>query len=365
MEACAKHVPVSLGPTPPGCIRFLTIDRESSPSHWYYDAIFSHDRTFKEWCELVASWRVHPPPAKDWLPLRFDAKTNPFLERPAAASALEALLAREMWLRWLVRKCVARIRGRIAARRPVGADADLYTTEPIPAGARVSIRDRARLYCFHRVTAARSILNSLQHAAYGIAAPQEPKNPYTNLPWTLAQKIAITEQIGYLSLAIHKPIPALLLSWRNCDYDLRKFFRANSKSLHVQAAHTFFSNLADADALDTFIETVEDLYAMFESDAGIQNGSSIVMRLLQEQLLPAHLQNEWRAVVIGAWTYQNHAFLAGFDNYEALLLQFRRLHRRTRVWWRLQPRREGREAAAPSPLEEVARELEEEDGASE
>jgi len=347
MTAIANKKPVEYGPTPAGCIRFLTIDRESTPIHWYFNTIFSHDRTFQEWRDVAASWRSNSLPAKYQRELRLDATSNPFFETVAAATALEALLEKEMRIRHIVRKCVAKLRTRVAARNCVGADADLYTTEPIPPAAMVKVQIRGRTYCFHRITAARTILNSLQHASYGIAMPQEPKNPYTNLPWTLAQKIALTEQIGCLSWAIHKPIPPLLVAWRNCDYDLNKFFKQNSRTLRIRAAQTFFEDLADADALDIYMETVADLYDEFSDDVNVQTGSALVTRLLQEQLLPTHLKKEWKVVIVGAWTHRNYDFVVGFDSYEDLLEEFERLHKRSKVWWLLQPRR--------SPLEEVAR----------
>ena len=346
MTAIRHKKPVDYGPTPAGCIRFLTVCREDAPIHWYYNTIFSHDRTFNEWLEVAASWRSNSLPEKYQRPLRLDGTTNPFFETVAAAAALETLLTKEMRIR---HKWIARVRARIAARNTVGADCDLFTTAPIPPAAAVKVMIRGRTYCFHRITAARTILNSLQHASYGIAMPQEPKNPYTNLPWTLAQKIALTEQIGRLSWAIHKPIPPLLVAWRNCDYDLNKFFKQNSRTLRIRAAQTFFEDLADADALDIYMETVADLYDEFSDDVNVHTGSAIVTRLLQEQLLPAHLKKEWKAVIVGAWTHRNYNFVVGFDSYEDLLEEFERLHKRSKVWWLLQPR--------SSPLEEVARVL--------
>ena len=165
----------------------------------------------------------------------------------------------------------------------------------------------------------------------------------------MAQKIALTEQIGRLSWAIHKPIPPLLVAWRNCDYDLGIFFKQNRRLLQIRAAQTFFENLEDADALDVYMETLEDLYEVYEDDEAILNGSSLVLRLLREQLLPPHLKKEWKTVVIGAWTHKNYDFVVGFESYEELMKAFERLHKRSRAWWALQPR---------SPLEEVAREVE-------
>ena len=357
LTALTQKKPVLYGPTPAGCIRFLTLDRESLPIHWYYNTIFSHDRTLKEWRDVAASWRSSGLPTKYQRPLRLDSTSNPFFETHSAAAALEMLLEKELRLRHLVRKCVAKLRARVAARNCVGADADLFTTEPIPPAAMVKVQVRGRTYCFHRFTAARMILNSLHHASYGIALPQEPKNPYTNMPWSLSQKIALTEQIGRLSWSIHKPIPPLLIAWRNCDYDMGLYFKQNARLLRIKAAQTFFSNLNDADALDIYMETVEDLYDDFLDDEKVQNGSSLVCRLLREQLLPVHFKKEWKTVVIGAWTYKNYDFVVGFDSYEDLLEAFEALHKRSKAWWALQPRTL-LTRLRPSPLEEVARELE-------
>jgi hypothetical protein len=171
----------------------------------------------------------------------------------------------------------------------------------------------------------------------------------------LAQKIALTEQIGRLSWAIHKPIPPLLIAWRNCDYDISLFFKQNGRALRIKAAQTFFANLDDADALDIYMETVEDLYEDFIDDEAVQTGSAIVCRLLREQMLSPHLKKEWKAIVVGAWTQKNYDFVVGFDSYEDLLEAFEALHKRSKAWWVLQPRRI---LPRPSPLEEVAHELE-------
>lgn len=339
MDALINKKPVDYGPTPAGCIRFLTLDRESSPIHWYYNTLFSHDRTFKEWSDVAASWRAGGLPAKYQRELRLDTTTNPFFETHAAAAALETLLVKEIRLRMCIRKCVAKLRACVATRHLVGADSDLYTTEPIPAGAMVKVQIRGRTYCFHRFTAARMITNSLQHASYGISLPQEPKNPYTNLPWSLAQKIALTEQIGRLSWAIHKPIPTLLIAWRNCDYDINLFFKQNGRALRIKAAQAFFSNLDDAEVLDIYMETVEDLYEDFIEDDAVQAGSAIVYRLLCEQMLSPDLKKEWKAIVVGAWIHKNYNFVIGFESYEDLLDAFEALHKRSKAWWVLQPRR--------------------------
>lgn len=347
---------VDYGIPPPGTLRFSTISLGGS-GPWYMDAIRSHDRKLSEWLTLIGEW------SNRILPEKYDQSikesSNPFTTRSSAANFLTELLARELKFRWIARKWVALIRERIYARRVIGKDADLTTTLPVPNYAAVSIRDRRSrsLYVFHAHTLVRSFQSSLHYSIYGIASPCEPKNPYTNVPWSYAQKISIIGQIfAYYCLSHHRYRPVVLESYRRCDVDAVKYFAANKRALQIGGARAFFSDIHNPDLQTIRNEIINDLY--FKIGHDVCDGWRVVKTIVGARLVSPELGARWDYLFLATWCFQNYGFTLRFARFDDIIEEFATLHSDTYAWWQSQPKRILTRPPSPNAEEpEIARNI--------
>lgn len=331
MECVSAGKPVDYGLPPRGTIRFLSVGHQSAGLNWFNCTICSHDRTLAEWRALIEEWRK-PTPFSGLI-------YGPYESRSAAAEALEALLEKELKLRWIIRKFLARIRYRIYSRRSVGELEDLYTTLPIPAADMIKIMDYSSksIYCFHTTTALKIIMSALTYNNYGIAAPVAPKNPYTNIPWNLGQLISLTTAIGLRLWAQHRKIPALLTSYRDCAYDLAKFLEINRRELNVEAALGFFRAHYSEDVRGVYEDSLIDLYD--EAFGTREQQHRTIRRLAVQRLLEPEFMTRWDRLAFDGWMYMNHRFLHYSPSYDELLDDLRMLHVDSYNSWANRPRR--------------------------
>jgi hypothetical protein len=286
------------------------------------------DRTAAEWFALLTA-----------APAPVSASQSRFYGAPPARD-YPTLLIREMRMRWLVRKWITRVRERIYTRRSVGADCDLYTTEPVPDDAAVHVRDRATRtrYTFHALTLCRSITSGLRHHSFGIPNPTSPKNPYTNIPWSYTQGMVITEQILMYCARHHVRIPRDVLSFRESDYCIRRYLTAHKRPLSILAAADFLKSDCTY-ARSTLREIMYDLYDDSADEEGgepprRQLGWRTVTHLVCENqsVLPSRMFEQWLAICVDAWLFENCGFLHKHRNYTDLLHAFNLLHSATYAW---------------------------------
>jgi len=233
---------------------------------------------------------------------------------------------------WCIRKWVQRVRQRIMDKRVLGAE-DLYTMEAIPPESLVAVYDTTHKtkYLFHTNTISRSILYGLTYSAYGIASPKMPTNPYTNIPWTIGQLIAIVGQIAHNLNRNHCMLPNYIYLFRKEMYDISQFFLANRTKLHVDAAYAFFKKEDDAYRDLIYSEIVEDLYA--EHRNLLVSGWRIVRSIVLTQRLPLRLKARWDNLVLSSWLLQNHHMTLLEEDIGVVFLS---VHMDTMTWWRAQ-----------------------------
>lgn len=335
MAAAAKREPVDYGVPSPGAIRFLTIPLEQCNT-WYFQDINARDRTLTQWLQLINVWNSGSLPEKYNTPLE---SRNPFTSRRSAAVFLTDLLARELRLRWIARKFVARLRERIYDRRVVGQDCDLFTTEPVPPHARVYVRDRLTRtkYCFHSRTATQLITSSLAYSQYGIASPQAPKNPYSNRAWTPAQLMVLTSQICAQSfLSMRNFLPVAILRFRCSGYCVEKYLQKHSNELMVAGALTFFKDVRNPDLMETCGNLFDDLYDVLGCDVCV--GWRVVKTLALARLFPPEFMSRWDKVLMAVWIHTNFHKCFGFRSHDSMLTEFADLHYESYRWWVAQPK---------------------------
>jgi hypothetical protein len=334
MDAAKKRIPVDYGVPPRGTIRFFTF-QHGCGGPWYIKTIVSHDRTLSEWINLINTWNKGTLPEKYDTPL---SNGNPFTTQRAAAVFLTELLAKELRLRWIARKFVARLRERVYARRTIGADADLCTTIPVPDYAAVFVRDRLSRcrYVFHVKAISTLIRNSLNYSNFGIACPQVPKNPFTNKPWSYSQLISITSQIlSYSYLSCFKKHDATIYDFRICNHDISLYFQKYATQLQINGAKSFFSDINNSDTREVRKDMIDDFYEYVGHD--ICNGWRTIRTFAAEQLLSPDLNNRWNNLITSYWIYLNYNKIINFASHDSMIEEFSNLHNESYSWWCAQP----------------------------
>jgi len=294
------------GPPAPHMIRFFL-----PPA---YALASFHDRTLSSWYLFVEKWK-----ATQWFTKA---------QGDAVKTAIETAVYRNLRIRWLLRKWIRRYCMRKADARNTDPT-DLCTTLPIPERALVTVYDmrNRNVYRFHYQTLQTLILNSLLFQQYGIANPLYPKNPYTNLRWSHGQLLSIHQQIGECAAYHSRLPPALLCNFRQTGLCLRSFARHHRVVLHTQAAVNFFKRQYDNDVREIYNETLDDLYDEYFYKRRPLMGRNRVLDLICSGTLIKEIKDQWDALVVAFWIYENHKILYGsYTTYDDLLDQVKKLH---------------------------------------
>ena len=278
----------------------------------------SYDRTLAEWNDLIADWK-----GSSW----FGANQG---------LVLESLFEKSQRIRWIARKWIRNVRMRILARRTVGL-VDLHTVTEIPLESRITIYDypTRSCYAFHTNTLERILTTSLSYHAYGIASPQAPKNPYTNVPFTLAQNLSILQQLVRTLSLWNRLIPTKLTRWHVAGCSIRRLIQLYNRILQIDAAVTFLKTPSDGEALLIFRECIDDLYEVTEI-----RGRAAVRAYVKARVLPPELMNRWDKLVLSYWILHNHNIAYGdYKSMDELEDSFVSLHEESHRWWATHPRR--------------------------
>ncbi len=309
-EAYKNGVSFDPGLSAPGTLRFL-LPTESS-----YKAcvLTAYDRTLAEWNALITEWK-----ACSWFGVN-------------QGLVLESLFQQSQRMRWIARKWIRKVRMRILARRTVGL-VDLHTVAEIPLEARVTIYDypTRSCYAFHANTLERILTTSLSYHAYGIASPQEPKNPYTNVPFTLAQNLSLLQQLIRTLTLWNRVVPHKLMRWHAAHCSIRRLVHTHFRALQVDAAVSFLKRPTEGEALAVFRECVEDLYNLIEVDL---RGRSAVLAYVKARRLSPELMAQWDTLILAYWILHNHNLAYGdYTSIDDLEHSFVLLHNTTHQWW--------------------------------
>ncbi len=224
--------------------------------------------------------------------------------RPVAADQLEAWFRTNQRVRWAVRRVLLAWRRHVMDRRLVGAEGDVGTMEPVPPSWRVTVYDwssRSR-YCFHVNTIHRNIVEALRFQTLAMTSPQQPKNPYTNLPWSRGQLAAITDQIVRLFWGAGNRFPDRALQvFAQTRFNMLEFRCIMGPELEVECARDFFSTETSEYWDDIYEETMEDLllYSLRRNPT-VQYCNLVVNRSLPRPLLSA-----WDELICGFWCFNN------------------------------------------------------------
>lgn len=327
--------PVDYGVSPPSTIRpFHLLGKEK---HCIDSVITSHDRTLKEWLQLIHHYKHSDFPTEWNLPIR--AEFFPFDTMQKVGTYISDTLHYTQKYRMIAWKMVAKLRKRIMDKRIVG-DTDLHTLEPIPQQWLVSVYDyKTRTqYQFHTNTIMKSMLHGLLYSAYGIADPKAPKNPYTNMEWNIGQMMILYGQIVRNLSHIHRHPNMFLMYYRNFQYNLTAFCNKKFQRLQVEAAIQFFKDPTTAEVNEIYKEVLEDLYQSNTEYPRFNNHAIMIKNILLRKP-PVELLRRWDKLVISHWVWMNHELMLYWSDVDDFDAEFTDVHKKTSEWHLTHPRR--------------------------
>lgn len=330
MSAYGSGNHVDLGPPFPGTIRILYPPYGQS-NDWLHTILHSHDRSLGEWKTLIETYKRG---------VSFLPPDNPY-NTIHLAESLSHILLRNLRLRWILRKWIVHMRRRKMDTRIIGT-IDLYTVRPIPSQCAVYVYDISSKtkYVFHTHTMIQTFLSGLSFQVYATPYPRVPKNPYTNIPWTLGQILVIIEQIVHNSIRNNKMLPHALQLYHASLYNIDVFREMNLTYLQIEAATSFFSDHADPVVLQMYLEVYDDLFDIIVTKFGAWH---VVRRALELRKLPTDLQTRWDDILMLYWIYQNHGMIiyknSAITSLSDANLELHTLYYDTYQWWKELPKR--------------------------
>lgn len=311
-------------PPQKGKVRFfgpVAADNVDIPS-WVSNMVYGPERSITEWSRLLQTYKHH-------------ALCFPFVRQHIMK--LDTLVTKEFRLRWLVQKFIRNIRIRLFARRLIGAT-DLYTMSVVPADSQVRVHDyiSKSVYVFHTQTAIRIIESALKHSIYGIPTPHVPRNPYTNISFSVPQLISILSQIGMNCARAHRFPPLRLVSFRNSKYDLLRFKSMNRHKLNMDAAVTFLHAFHDPASIEFYMEVLNDTVEVETLNTPRWN---LIRGHIRDRSMPSDILKRFDTLVLSLFLYQNHSLCYTFASYTAMLDEFENAYKAALDWWKTLPRR--------------------------
>jgi len=198
------------------------------PKHLFHPIVYSHLTQFpmnftERFDLLIAQFPVKMPSGAkqpdliDWTPCS-----------PTKSAAIRKALGKIMRARFLFRKLLHHMRFR---RLTIANLEDIVTIEPPKKLVELVDWKSKQKYRFEASTLMRDITcRLLTHDGF-FEDPQEPRNPFTNTPFTQSQLISIWNSISQAGI----PVSVAFTAYRLARYDMAKFILYNSILLKLNA----------------------------------------------------------------------------------------------------------------------------------
>ena len=220
-------------------------------------------------------------------PLGFDTSATEkhrkdYLEK---AQVVMSLLHQNQTLRWKWKNFVTKAR---ILRFEKLNETDPITLEPIQQPVVFHSFSQQKTYTFEAESFIKNLHKKLTHNDAQLSLPQQPKNPYTNEIFTLAQLISLLSQArkyGHSSWAIEAFISS--------RYDLTSFSIIHTKPLRLHALRTTMANMQTWDAIDTLYDFIKSEHLYHKKVFPIQIYRWAVNNAVQEKRIES-----WRKLCI-------------------------------------------------------------------
>jgi hypothetical protein len=239
---------------------------------------------------------------------------------------------KEMWLRLRFRTCLTLWRYKYYARRAhaEGPPVDPVTMDPIRIPVEIVDYKAKRLFVFEAAALNQIVRQALLFQQYTLPAPQSPKNPYTNVPFTFSQLIGLYRQLVEKGCASHE-----FHMLRMYGFCLSRFKMYMEPWLQLQAQRQELYDICSVDGqemlADFMIGCLEDLDRL--SEVGLED-------LVRDavEFFPAHaLLDRMRKLCMD--NLEREMF--GLGTRRAILLRFHAAFKsRSDLWLRVREKRE-------------------------
>jgi hypothetical protein len=283
-----------LTPPPKGTIRLLSPPPATECAS--LAALWDTDRTLREWTELAA--------------------VN------EQAASVFAANQRERWLAW---KVWYRLTQRIWSRR-LQCNVDMIDMAAVSDADAVLVTDTAHrmIYRFHRRDLFNTLLSNICMSDEMWPNPREPRNPWTNAPFTYGQIVGVCQSLLQDYARRGKCPPVLFSAFWAAQFNLLRFASESASLLGQHAITTYFKDINDHNR-----DTVADTIIQLLTEAGIACTPTGVRRWLRVTPLTAG-HREWLQLARDYTLYMNlHVQVRPHWHTEDVIQRdVRRLHQR-------------------------------------
>ena len=236
----------------------------------------------KSLLDSIAQAEAPAPPALGFDPAPSEHMRKDYLEK---AQIVMSLLHSNQTLRWKWK--IFLTKARILRFEKLN-ETDPITLEPIRQPIVFHSFSQQKTYTFEAESFAKNLHKKLIHNDGQLSLPQQPKNPYTNEDFTLAQLISLLSQArnyGHSSWAIEAFI--------STRYDLTSFSIIHTKPLRLHALRTTMANMKSWDAIDTLYDFIKSEHLYHKKVFPIQIYRWAVNHAVQEKRIES-----WRKLCI-------------------------------------------------------------------
>lgn len=295
-------------PKPPVSFSFLVLPTDLDVCNNWLHRYMAYPMQFRDWLRLWQGFTKPLFPATTFsftfTPAPYIPGTvpDPFIHRKEAGEIFEHYFFKSQWIRSRIRALIRFRRIRIMNQRLIG-EVDVGTLELIPPHHQVRVYDwnTKSVYQFHTHTIHKQCISALRYQSYAISLPKLPRNPYTNVVWSVAQLSVLIDQIHRnLWNARQRMMDSSLQTFRIAGLNLETFKKRVGKQLDIECAHSFFRDCHGVEWLTVYSETVDDL----EEFANVYIPPNMRTKLL-DRTFPPTLLREWDDVLLGIWGYNN------------------------------------------------------------
>jgi hypothetical protein len=261
-------------------------------NHYLHSFLITPNTTITEWHTRIADLERKVP-------------TSGFLSAmytPAVIQSLKDRFYTHQRERWLARWTLNRWSQRVWKKR-TQCNIDLIEMEPIADKDAVFLTDTKHRYIFrfHRRDLYKNLISNLYHCDEMMPYPRPPTNPWTNSLLTLAQTIAICQQLIADFAKRGKCPPVLLAAFCESRYDMERFRHDHPSLLSQYAIRDYYKDLSENNR-----DTVEDtIFQLLYNSLPYSFNRTVALRnwLRETPITPIHA--EWLQMVCDYTLYTN------------------------------------------------------------
>ena len=222
------------------------------------------------------------------------------LQPPDFLERVTEIFERNQRMRFLACVVLQRWKQRVWKKRTI-CNIDMIDMEEVSNRDAILITDTSQhqIFRFHRRDIYNNLIANICMSEQMMPYPRVPTNPWTNIPWTLAQTISVCSQISLDYATRGKCPPVLLAAFCASRYNLYTFKRDYASMLSHHAISDFFKDLT-IENMDTVYDTIVQLLAY----ANLRFSPSAISRWLSQKPQTA-LHKEWLLLVHDYTIYIN------------------------------------------------------------